>query len=127
MVGLHERTDETFHQGQLLDVDEVSLSGALSPDSITALATEAVAKRYWSATAPNSSRDDAGASSTLVHGGDQAPELFSIHRFTSPWESPSPLGLRHGRSEGIDTYMKRHRLTRGDTEAMIDPPTPKDG
>jgi conjugative relaxase-like TrwC/TraI family protein len=118
---VHERTGATFHAGQLVIVDEASLAGTLSLDRITSLAAEAGAKvllvgDYAQLQSPTAS----GAFSLLVHDRDDAPELVDIHRFTSPWEKTASLGLRHGRTEVIDTYMKHGRVTGGDTEAMID-------
>ena len=118
---VHERTGATFQAGQLVIVDEASLAGTLSLDRITALAAEAGAKvllvgDYAQLQSPTAS----GAFSLLVHDRDDAPELVDIHRFTNPWEKTASLGLRHGRTEVIDTYMKHGRITGGDTEAMID-------
>jgi ATP-dependent exoDNAse (exonuclease V), alpha subunit - helicase superfamily I member len=118
---VHERTGETFHTGQLVIVDEASLAGTLSLDRITALAAEAGAKvllvgDYAQLQSPTAS----GAFSLLVHDRDDAPELVDIHRFTNPWEKTASLGLRHGRTEVIDSYMKHGRVTGGDTETMID-------
>lgn len=118
---VHERTGATFQAGQLVIVDEASLAGTLSLDRITALAAEAGAKvllvgDYAQLQSPTAS----GAFSLLVHDRDDAPELVDIHRFTNPWEKTASLGLRHGRTEVIDTYMKHGRVTGGDTEAMID-------
>jgi len=118
---VHERTGATFHAGQLVIVDEASLAGTLSLDRITTLAAEAGAKvllvgDYAQLQSPTAS----GAFSLLVHDRDDAPELVDIHRFTNPWEKTASLGLRHGRTEVIDTYMKHGRVTGGDTETMID-------
>lgn len=118
---VHERTGETFSVGQLVIVDEASLAGTLSLDRITALAAEAGAKvllvgDYAQLQSPTAS----GAFSLLVHDRDDAPELVDIHRFTNPWEKAASLGLRHGRTEVIDTYMEHGRITGGDTDAMID-------
>ncbi|WP_282856383.1 MobF family relaxase [Pseudoclavibacter helvolus] len=118
---VHERTGETFHQGQLVIVDEASLAGTLSLDRITNLAAETGAKvllvgDYAQLQSPTAS----GAFSLLVHDRDDAPELVDIHRFTNPWEKIASLGLRHGRTEAIDAYMEHGRVTGGGTEEMID-------
>jgi conjugative relaxase-like TrwC/TraI family protein len=117
----HDRTGETFSVGQLVIVDEASLAGTLSLDRITGLAAEAGAKvllvgDYAQLQSPTAS----GAFALLVHDRDDAPELVDIHRFTNPWEKTASLGLRHGRTDVIDTYMKHGRVIGGDTEAMID-------
>ncbi|MEA5055834.1 MAG: MobF family relaxase [Propionicimonas sp.] len=116
----HERTGETFRQGQLVILDEASLAGTLSLDRITALAAQAGAKvllvgDYAQLQSPTAS----GAFSLLVHDRDDAPELADIHRFANTWEKTASLGLRHGHTEVIDTYAKHGRIIGGDTEAMI--------
>ncbi|PWD41107.1 conjugal transfer protein [Gordonia paraffinivorans] len=118
---VHERTGATFRAGQLVIVDEASLAGTLSLDRITALAAEAGAKvllvgDYAQLQSPTAS----GAFSLLVHDRDDAPELVDIHRFTNPWEKAASLGLRHGHTEVIATYMKHGRVIGGETEAMVD-------
>ncbi|WP_417555631.1 MobF family relaxase [Microbacterium sp.] len=118
---VHERTGQTFHQGQLVIVDEASLAGTLSLDRITNLAAEAGAKVLLVGDcAQLQSPTASGAFSLLVHDRDDAPELVDIHRFTNQWEKIASLGLRHGRTEVIDTYMEHGRVTGGGTEAMID-------
>lgn len=117
----HERTGATFQAGQLVIVDEASLAGTLSLDRITALAAETGAKvllvgDYAQLQSPTAS----GAFALLVHDRDDAPELVDIHRFTNLWEKSASLGLRHGRTEVIDTYIKHGRIQGGNTETMID-------
>lgn len=116
----HERTGETFRQGQLVIVDEASLAGTLSLDRITALAAQAGAKvllvgDYAQLQSPTAS----GVFSLLVHDRDDAPELVDIYRFANAWEKTASLGLRHGHTEVIDIYAKHGRIIEGDTEAMI--------
>ncbi len=117
----HQRTGATFRTGQLVIVDEASLAGTLSLDRITALAQDAGAKVLlvgdW---AQLQSVTAGGAFALLVHDRDDAPELVDVHRFVNDWEKTASLGLRHGRTEAIDTYSDRGRITGGDTETMID-------
>ena len=118
---VHQRTGQSFRTGQLVIVDEASLAGTLSLDRISALAVEAGAKVLLVGDyAQLQSVDAGGAFSLLVHDRDDAPELVDIHRFTNPWEKTASLGLRHGRTEVIDTYMEHGRVTGGETETMID-------
>ncbi len=118
---IHERTRATFRAGQLVIVDEASLAGTLSLDRITALAAEAGAKVLLVGDyAQLQSVDAGGAFSLLVHDRGDAPELVDVHRFVNPWEKTASLGLRHGHTEVIDTYMEHGRVTGGETEAMID-------
>jgi len=117
----HQRTDATFHTGQLVIIDEASLAGTLSLDRITSLAEQAGAKVLlvgdW---AQLQSVTAGGAFALLVHDRDDAPELVDVHRFVNAWEKTASLDLRHGRTEAIDTYSDRGRITGGDTETMID-------
>ncbi|MEE1622440.1 MobF family relaxase [Zafaria sp. J156] len=118
---VHQRTGQSFRTDQLVIVDEASLAGTLSLDRITALAAEAGAKVLLVGDyAQLQSVDAGGAFSLLVHDRDDAPELVDIHRFTNPWEKTASLGLRHGHTEVIDTYMEHGRVSGGETEAMID-------
>ncbi len=118
---VHQRTGQSFRAGQLVIVDEASLAGTLSLDRITALAADVGAKVLLVGDyAQLQSVDAGGAFSLLVHDRGDAPELVDVHRFVNPWEKTASLGLRHGRTEVIDTYMEHGRVTGGETEAMID-------
>ncbi len=118
---VHQRTGQSFRAGQLVIVDEAALAGTLSLDRITALAADAGAKVLLVGDyAQLQSVDAGGAFSLLVHDRGDAPELVDVHRFVNPWEKTASLGLRHGRTEVIDTYMEHGRVTGGETEAMID-------
>ncbi|MCT2995937.1 conjugal transfer protein, partial [Propionibacterium freudenreichii] len=118
---LHERTGATFHAGQLVIVDEASLAGTLSLDRIAVAAAEAGAKVLLVGDhAQLQSVTAGGAFSLLVHDRDDAPELVDVHRFVNPWEKTASLGLRHGHTDVIDTYLEHGRIQGGETEAMID-------
>jgi conjugative relaxase-like TrwC/TraI family protein len=117
----HVRTGATFREGQLVIVDEASLAGTLSLDRITALAVAAGVKVLLVGDyAQLQSVDAGGAFSLLVHDRDDAPELVDVHRFDNPWEKTASLGLRHGRTEVIDTYIDHGRVQAGETEQMTD-------
>lgn len=117
----HDRTGKTFLKGQLVIVDEASLAGTISLDRITTLAEEAGAKVLLVGDhAQLQSVTAGGAFSLLVHDRDDVAELVDVHRFINPWEKIASLGLRHGRTEVIDTYAEHRRVIGGDTEEMID-------
>lgn len=117
----HVRTGATFREGQLVIVDEASLAGTLSLDRITALAVDAGAKVLLVGDyAQLQSVDAGGAFSLLVHDRGDAPELVDVHRFDNAWEKTASLGLRHGRTEVIDTYVDHGRVQGGETEQMTD-------
>lgn len=118
---VHERTGASFRKGQLVIVDEASLAGTVSLDRITTLAAEAGAKVLLVGDyAQLQSVDAGGAFSLLVHDREDAPELVDIHRLANVWEKAASLGLRHGRTEVIDTYLDHDRIRGGETEAMVD-------
>ncbi|MDI3331826.1 MAG: MobF family relaxase [Micrococcus sp.] len=117
----HLMYGETFCQSQLVIVDEASLAGTLSLDRITNLAANAGAKVLLVGDyAQLQSVDAGGAFSLLVRDRDDAPELVDVHRFTNVWEKTASLGLRHGHTEVIDTYIDHGRVIGGETETMID-------
>ena len=118
---VHQRTGATFRADQLVIVDEASLAGTLSLDRITNLAAEAGAKVLLVGDyAQLQSVDAGGAFALLVHDRDDAPELVDVHRFENEWEKTASLGLRHGRTEVIDTYLDHDRIQGGETDAMVD-------
>jgi hypothetical protein len=43
-----------------------------------------------------------------------------LHRFTDPEESAATLQLRDGRTEALDFYFARDRVTSGSSEAMLE-------
>ncbi|MCH6470673.1 relaxase domain-containing protein [Sinomonas sp. 5-5] len=117
----HKRTGQSFRKGHLVILDEASLAGTLSLDRITGLAAEAGAKVLLVGDhAQLQSVDAGGAFSLLVHDRDDAPELVDVRRFANEWEKAASLGLRHGRTEVIDTYIENGRVLDGETGAMTD-------
>ena len=102
-------------------LDEASLAGTFSVDCITALAAEAGAKVLLVGDyAQLQSIDAGGAFAMLVHDRDDVPELVDVRRVTDPWEKTASLGLRHGQTKVIDTYIEHSRILGGGTEAMVD-------
>jgi conjugative relaxase-like TrwC/TraI family protein len=111
----------TFTAGQLVIVDEASLAGTLSLDRITHLAQTAGAKVLLVGDyAQLQSVDAGGAFAMLVKDRGDAPELVDVHRFRHAWEKTASLGLRHGRTAIIDTYLSHGRIQDGDDDAMTD-------
>lgn len=110
-----------FEAAQLVIIDEASLAGTLSLDRITHLAERAGAKVLLVGDfAQLQSVDAGGAFSLLVNDRHDAPELVDVHRFENEWEKTASLGLRHGRTQVIDTYLAHDRIREGDAEAMTD-------
>ncbi len=117
----HQLHGAAFQAGQLVIVDEASLAGTLSLDRITRVAADAGAKVLLVGDyAQLQSVDAGGAFGLLVADRDDAPELVDVHRFTHEWEKTASLALRHGRTEVIDTYIDRDRVTGGEADQMSD-------
>ena len=111
----------TFTAGQLVIIDEASLAGTLSLDRITHLAENAGAKVLLVGDYGQLQSVDAGGGfGLLVHDREDAPELVDVHRFVNDWEKTASLGLRHGDTDVIDTYLDHGRITGGEAEPMID-------
>ncbi|WP_308468924.1 MobF family relaxase [Rathayibacter soli] len=109
----------TFTAGQLVIIDEASLTGTLTLERITGLAAEAGAKVLlvgdW---AQLQSVDAGGAFAMLVTDRPDAPKLVDVHRFTHEWEKTASLDLRHGRTAAIESYDGHGRILGGDTDEV---------
>jgi len=120
---MHEvdRERTALRPGQLVIIDEATLSGTLALDRITGLVEAAGAKALlvgdW---AQLQSVDAGGAFNLLVATRGDAPELTELHRFVNDWEKAASLDLRTGRASAIDTYVRHHRIHEGTTAEMID-------
>lgn len=49
-----------------------------------------------------------------------AVELTDLHRFIDPDESTAPIGIREGRAEALDFYLRHDRAHSGSTDAMLE-------
>jgi conjugative relaxase-like TrwC/TraI family protein len=119
----HNRGNPRYelHAGQLVIVDEATLSGTMSLDQLCGLAAEAGAKLLLVGDAYQLSAVDAGgAFSLLADRRPHAPELTEIHRFTQAWEKTASLALRRGDAEVISAYAGQNRIEEGSTDAMLD-------
>ena len=115
-----QRTGQTFTAGQLVIIDEASLSGTIILDRITTLASQAGAKVLLVGDTHQLQAVEAGGAFTLIVGSrDDAPQLSDIHRFRNPWERAASLELRLGNLLVIDTYAEHGRIREGDTDTML--------
>lgn len=107
--------------GQLVIVDEASLSGTFTLDRITAHAVEVGAKVLlvgdW---AQLQAVDAGGAFGLLVRSRDDAPELLDVRRFRHEWEKHASLQLRVGDTDVIDIYIAHDRVTGIDRDSVLD-------
>ena len=120
-IDAHTRNGWALKADQLMIVDEASLAGTLTLDTLASHAAQVGAKLLlvgdW---AQLSAMDSGGAFGLIARDLDQAPELFDVHRFHNDWEKESSLGLRLGDLSVIDTYLAHSRVVDGDLQDMLD-------
>jgi conjugative relaxase-like TrwC/TraI family protein len=111
----------SLHSNQLVIVDEASLAGTYTLDSLTEQARNAGAKLVlvgdW---AQLSAVTAGGAFHMLVRDRNDAPELSDVHRFSETWEKQASIGLRLGHAQVLDIYAAHHRITGGDRGLVLD-------
>lgn len=106
--------------GDLVIVDEAGMAGTRKLDWLTRYARERGALvRLLGDYAQMSPVEAGGALRLLVHTTG-AYELSELHRFADPQEAAATLHLREGRTEALDFYFARHRVTHGSSEAMLE-------
>jgi hypothetical protein len=106
--------------GQLLVIDEASMSGTLALDRLTTQARTAGAKVLligdW---AQLSAVESGGAFRMLVNDRADAPELSTVRRFTHKWERAASIRLRVGDARAIDDYLTHERVRGGAAADMM--------
>jgi conjugative relaxase-like TrwC/TraI family protein len=111
----------SLRPNQLVIVDEASLAGTYTLDTLTEQARTTGAKVVlvgdW---AQLSAVTAGGAFHMLVRDRDGAPELSEVHRFRETWEKKASIGLRLGHPDVLDTYNAHDRITGGDRAIVLD-------
>ncbi len=111
----------SLHAGQLVIVDEASLAGTFTLDTLVAHACDVGAKVVlvgdWAQLSPV---EAGGAFQLLVRDRTDVPELSDVHRFTHDWERKASVDLRCGIPVAADTYHNHGRVQGGDRDAMLD-------
>ncbi|MFM9920892.1 MobF family relaxase [Lacisediminihabitans sp. H27-G8] len=119
-VHAHTHNGWALTPGQLLIVDEASLAGTFTLDTLATHAAKVGAKVLlvgdW---AQLSAVDAGGAFGMIARDRDRAPELSDVRRFRNEWEKTATLALRIGDSSVIDTYLEHHRVVGGDLENTL--------
>jgi conjugative relaxase-like TrwC/TraI family protein len=110
----------SLRPGQLLIVDEASLAGTLTLDTLTTQARAAGAKVLLVGDHLQLSAIDAGGAFGLLAATPHAVELRSLWRFTHRWEAHATRALRHGHSHVLSQYERHGRLHEGSGEVMLD-------
>jgi hypothetical protein len=120
-VHAHTHDGWVLQASQLLIVDEASLAGTFSLDTIATHAAVVGAKVLlvgdW---AQLSAVDSGGAFGMIARDLGPAAELSDVRRFRNEWEKEATLGLRVGDTSTIDTYMEHGRVVGGGLESMLD-------
>jgi conjugative relaxase-like TrwC/TraI family protein len=120
-VHAHTHDGWVLQAGQLLIVDEASLAGTFTLDTIATHAVEVGAKVLlvgdW---AQLTAVDSGGAFGMIARDLSPAPELFDVRRFRNDWEKNATLGLRVGDITTINIYMEHGRVVGGVLESMLD-------
>jgi conjugative relaxase-like TrwC/TraI family protein len=110
----------SFHQNQLVIVDEASMASTMELAALARAANTAGAKLLLVGDDAQLSAADTGGAFRLIANDTQAAELTDVWRFTNPWERDASLALRRGDLTAIDTYDDHHRLAAGSSESMED-------
>lgn len=117
----HDRGRWHLRRGQLMIVDEASLSGTLALDRLAAHAHQAGAKLLlvgdW---AQLGAVEAGGALGMLARDLEQTPELHDVRRFHNEWERQASLKLRIGDSSVLTDYTNHDRIIGGTYEDIIE-------
>jgi len=110
-----------FVAGQLVIVDEASLSGTFLLDRLTEHAAAVGAKVLLVGDRQQHGAVDAsGVFGFVADSIEDRPELTEIWRFRHDWERQASLRLRLGESAVIDEYDQQGRVAGGEHDAMLD-------
>jgi conjugative relaxase-like TrwC/TraI family protein len=115
-----EQDQWTLRQGQLLIVDEASLAGTFTLDTLVTQATQAGAKVVLVGDHHQLTAVDAGGAFGLLAGTPGVQELKSLWRFRNRWEANASRQLRKGNPDCLAAYEAHDRITAGASEVMID-------
>lgn len=117
----HHQGRWRLHRGQLMIVDEASLSGTIALDRLAAHAERAGAKLVlvgdW---AQLGAVDAGGALGMLARDLEQTPELLDVRRFRNAWEKTASLQLRLGDHDAIARYDAQDRIVGGDYDDVLE-------
>ncbi|WP_207782606.1 MobF family relaxase [Phytoactinopolyspora limicola] len=121
---LRERTAGRWplRRGQLIIVDEASMAGTFTLDTIASHAARAGAKVLlvgdWAQLA---AVDAGGAFGLLVRDrGNDVAELTGVRRFHHAWERSASLRLRRGDTAVVEMYDQRGRVVGGKLDDILD-------
>ncbi len=110
----------SLRPGQLVIVDEASLAGTFTLDTIVTQAGLADAKVLLVGDHGQLSAVDAGGAFALLADRACPARLTSLWRFSHPWEAVASLGLRDGDTGVLEEYVDQDRVHAGAAEAMLE-------
>lgn len=109
-----------LHHGDLMIVDEASISGTIALDQLRAQAEAAGAKLLlvgdWAQLA---AVDAGGAFGLLANDRTDVAELHNLHRFKADWEADASKLLRLGKVAGLSPYLEHGRIEHGLDETIV--------
>lgn len=119
-TGTKDGFNYRLQAGDLMIVDEASISGTLALDELRDQAEAAGAKLLlvgdWAQLA---SVDAGGAFGLLASDRPDVAELVNLHRFKAGWEADASKLLRLGKTSGLDAYIEHDRVAWGLDETIV--------
>ncbi|NKX94274.1 relaxase domain-containing protein [Sanguibacter hominis ATCC BAA-789] len=106
--------------GQLVIIDEASMTGTHALAEITRQAQEAGAKVLLVGDPAQLDAVEAGGVLGWLERSGKATHLTSVWRFTAEWEKDASLALRVGNLDVLDTYIAHDRVRHGDDEQILE-------
>lgn len=106
--------------GQLVIVDEASLAGTFTLDTLATQVSTAGAKLLLVGDHKQLSAVDAGGGFGLLAETGPAHELRSLWRFRNRWEANASRLLRHGDPAALPAYITHSRISEGAAETMLE-------
>jgi conjugative relaxase-like TrwC/TraI family protein len=107
--------------GQLVIVDEASLAGTLTLDTLVTQTRDAGAKVVlvgdWAQLSPV---EAGGAFHMLARDRSDVAELSDVRRFTHQWERQTSVDLRIGLPDAVDMYQAHGCVEGGDLDMMLE-------
>ena len=110
----------TLRPGQLLIVDEASLAGTLTLDTLRTQTEAAGAKLLLVGDHKQLTAVEAGGAFGLLAERGTASELRSLWRFQHRWEADATRRLRHGDPDVLQTYSEHDRIRSGTAETVLE-------
>lgn len=118
LLARHEQWQ--LREGQLIILDEASMTGTLDIATITQQVRDAGAKLLLVGDPAQLDAIDAGGTLGMLERKGLATHLTSVWRFTNDWEKDASLALRAGHPDIIKTYDDHDRFAHGSSEDMLE-------